>query len=140
MEIIKQFNEYDKHHHHDNSEKEIYPPEGISSRIQDGALVCSASRHVPGDLEQIRQNLENELGMLDTWVEEQGGITGHIKAIISVKGPVYRISATAGEVETKNMVLKKFHISIVAIVFQVDQEIMEKRIEHLFGRLLNMNP
>lgn len=139
MEIIKQINESCEYHHHEDSEKEIYPPDGINSRIHDGALVCSGSKHIDGDLEQVRQNLENELGLLDTWVEEQAGITGHIKAIISVNGPAYKISATAGEVETKKLGLKNIHVSIVAIVFQVDQKKMEKRIESLIKRLLPEN-
>ena len=135
MEIIKQIDESCVHHRHEHSEKDTYPSEGITSRIHDGALVCSVSRHIKGDLEKIRENLENELGLLDTWVEELEGVTGHIKAIISVNGPAYRISATAGEVETKNLSIKNIHVSIVAIVFQIDQEVMEKRIEYLLERL-----
>ena len=140
MEIIKQDNDADEHHHHEHFEKDIYPPDGINSSIHDGALVCSGSRHITGDLEQVRHSLASELGLLDTWVEEQGGITGHIKAIISVNGPVCRISATAGEVETKDLALKKFHVSIVAIVFQIDQKIMENRIESMFNKLLTVRP
>ena len=64
-------------------------------------------------------------------MRSRGGITGHIKAIISVNGPVCRISATGGEVESKNLRLRDLHVSVVAIVFQTDQENMEKRIESL---------
>jgi len=135
MEIIEQIDESCEHRHHENSGKDMYPIEGIASRIHDGALVCSASKHITGDLEKIRGYLENELGLLDTWVEDQEGITGHIKAIIGVNGPLYRISATAGEVETKNLEIKNIHISIVAVVFKVDQGVLERRIESLIERL-----
>ena len=136
MEIIKQIGEACDHHHHEHDQKDSEPPDGITSRIHDGALVCSAGRHITGDLEQVKQVLEKELGWLDAWVEEQGGITGHIKSIISVNGPVYKISATAGEVDTKKLSIKNIHVAIVAIVFQIDQDIMEKRIEELFESLL----
>ena len=136
MEIIKQINESCGHPHHEHHNNEIYPPDGITARQEDGALVCSVSKHITGDIEQVKQNLEKELGLLDAWVEEQEGITGHIKAIISVNGPVYSISATAGEVETSNLGLKNLHISIAVIVFQVDQKSIEKRIEEFVGRLL----
>lgn len=135
MEIIKQINESCDHHQHEHSEKHCWPPDGITSRIQDGALVCSCSRKLTGDMEKIRKYLEKELGLLDTWVEENNGITGHIKAIISVNGPAYKISATAGEVETINLGLKNIHVGIVVIVFQVEQKKIEKRIEAMIARL-----
>ena len=139
MEIIKQIKESCEYTHNERSERGIYPPDGVTSRIHDGALVCSGHKHITGDIEQVKSCLEKELGALDSWVEEQEGITGHIKAIVSVDGPVYKISATAGEVETTDLGLKNIHVSIVAIVFQVDRETMEKRIESLIERLLSNN-
>ncbi len=140
MEIIKTVNGYCDHHNHsgeahEHSVKDSPPPDGITSRIHDGALVCSANRHISADLEPVRQNLEREIGLLDKWVEEHDGITGHIKAIISVNGPACRISATGGEVESKTIPLKNIHVSIAAIVFNVDQKTLEKRIESLFENL-----
>lgn len=140
MEIIKQINKPCDHHHHsghphEHSNKEGYPPDGITSNIHDGALVCSGNKQLTGDLEQVRQNLTHEIELLDKWVDEQEGITGHIKAIISVNGPAYRLSSTGGEVESKKLELKNIHVSVVAIVFQVDQETMEHRIESLFAEL-----
>lgn len=136
MEIIEHINDSCEYQRLEHTEKDIDLGDGINSRFHDGALVCSGSKHIIGDLELIRQNLENELGLLDTWVEEQKGITGHIKAIINVNGPVYKISAIAGEIETTNLDLNNIHVSIVAIVFQIDQKIMEKRLESLIDRLL----
>ena len=53
-----------------------------------------------------------------------------------MNGPVYKMSAIAGEIETTNLELKNIHVSIVAIVFQIDQKIMEKRLESLIDGLL----
>ena len=141
MEIIKTVNESCDHHDHsgdahEHSVKDNPPPDGITSRIHDGALVCSANRHISGDLEQVRQTLEKEIGLLDKWVEEQDGITGHIKAIISVNGPACRISATGGELESNTIPIKDIHVSIAAIVFKVDKKTLEQRIESLFEGLI----
>lgn len=139
METNKHINESCEHprseHSHEHSEKVRYPPNGVTSNIHDGALVCSGNKQITGDLEHVKQHLEKEVALLDAWVEEREGITGHIKAIISVNGPVCRISATGGELESKNLGLKNIHVSIVAIVFQIDREIMENRIESLLERL-----
>ena len=140
MEIIKQINDSCGHHRskhsNDHLGKDSFPPDGITSNFHDGALVCSGNRHITGDPELIKKNMEKEIGLLDTWVEEQEGLTGHIKAIISVNGPVCRISATGGKVESKNLQPKGVHVSIVAIVFQTEQKIMEQRIESLFDKLI----
>ena len=140
MNISKQINESCEHHPHtehthEHSGNFSQIPDGITCKIHDGALVVSGNKHIFGDLEPVKQNLEREIGQLDTWVEEHGGITGHIKAIVSVNGPVCRISATGGEVESKNLQLKDTHISIVAIVFQIDQEAMEQRMEALLENM-----
>lgn len=140
MKIIKQIDESCEHHHHseaphEHSENNSFPPDGITSNIHDGALVCSGNKKLTGDLELVRQILTDEIELLDKWVDEQEGITGHIKAIISVNGPAYRISSTGGDVESKKLQLKNIHVSVVAIVFQIDQEIMEHRIESLFAEL-----
>ena len=141
MEIIKTINGSCDHHNHsvdahEHSGKDNSLPDGITSRLHDGALVCSANRHISGDLETVRKSLEKELGMLDKWVEKQDGITGHIKAIISVNGPAYRISATGGEVESKTIPLKNIHVSIASIVFKIDQKTLDQRIESLFEGLI----
>ena len=123
------------HEHHDLHQNCCHPEDGISSRTQGGALVCSGNRHVTGDLEQLKKNLKKELSLLDKWVEEEGGITGHIKSVLSVNGPVFKVSAISGEVECEDLGFKNMHISIAAIVFQIKQESLEVRIESLFNRL-----
>jgi hypothetical protein len=120
---------------HRDAEQGSYPPDGITSNIHNGALVCSANKHLTGDLERIKNRLALEAGLLDKWVEEQGGITGHIKAIVSVNDPVCRISATAGEVDVKELPIKNVHVSLVAIVFEIDKIALEQQINSLLDSL-----
>jgi|GEM_PF-2842154 hypothetical protein len=121
---------------HKGGEQGNYPPDGITTAFHNNALVCSANRHVTGDIEQIKKKLLAEASLLDKWVEDQGGITGHIKAIISVNGPVCRISATAGEVDLKELPIRNFHVSLVAIVFKIEQKKIEQRVESLLAQLI----
>jgi hypothetical protein len=118
------------------AEQGNYPPDGITLNIHNGALVCSANRHITGDLEQLKKKLALAAGALDRWVEEQGGITGHIKAIVSVNGPVCRISATAGEVDIKELSINNLHVSLVAIVFKIDQAALKHQVETLLEGLI----
>lgn len=121
---------------HKGGEEGNYPPDGITTAFHNNALVCSANKHLTGDLERIKNRIESEALLLDKWVEDQGGITGHIKAILSVNGPVYRISATAGEVDVKELPIKNVHVSLVAIVFDIEQKKMEQRVESLLAQLI----
>jgi hypothetical protein len=121
-----------------DAEQGNYPPDGITFNIHNGALVCSANRHLIGDLEEIKNRLATEAGLLDKWVEEQGGITGHIKAIVSVNSPVCRISATAGEVDVKELPIRDVHVSLVAIVFEIDQAVLKQQVETLLEGLVSI--
>jgi hypothetical protein len=120
---------------HRGTEQGTYPPDGITSDFHNNALVCSANRLLTGDLEQIKKRLASEAGLLDKWVEDQGGITGHIKAIVSVNGPVCRISATGGEVDVKELQITNVNVSLVAIVFEIEQKALEKRVKSLLDSL-----
>ncbi|NLD36060.1 MAG: hypothetical protein GX654_04245 [Desulfatiglans sp.] len=138
MELIKNILSGVRQHEdsHRGAEQGIYPPDGISTDFHDKALVCSANRHVTGEIEEIKERLAFETGALDRWVEEEGGITGHIKAIVSANSPVCRISATAGEVDIKELPIKNFHVSLVAIVFEIEKTDLEKRVKSLMEGLV----
>ncbi len=121
---------------HKGAEQGVYPPDGITIDFHNNALVCSANRCITGDLEEIKKRLALEAGLLDKWVEEQGGITGHIKAIVSVNGPVCRISATGGEVDIKELSINSLHVSLVAIVFEINEAALKQRVESLLEGLI----
>lgn len=137
MELIKNIISGVRQHEdsHRGTEQGTYPPDGVTTEFHNNALVCSANRHVTGDLEEIKKRLAFETGALDRWVEEEGGITGHIKTIVSANGPVCRISATAGEVDIKELPIKNFHVSLVAIVFEIDKADLERRINSVLDGL-----
>lgn len=137
MELIKNIIGGVRQHEdsHRGAEQGNYPLDGITTDFHNNALVCSANRHVTGEIEEIKKRLAFETGELDRWVEEEGGITGHIKAIVSANGPVCRISATAGEVDVKELPIRNLHVSLVAIVFEIDKVVLERRIISLLDSL-----
>jgi hypothetical protein len=140
MELIKNIIGGVRQHEdtHRDSEQAKYPPDGITTTFHNNALVCSANRHITGDLEKIKKRLALEAGLLDKWVEEEGGITGHIKAIVSVNGPVCRISATAGEVDVKELPVNNLHVSLVAIVFEIDEAALKQQVETLLEGMVSI--
>lgn len=103
----------------------------VTSHIHDGALVCSGNRNITGDLTKVKKYLTGEVGMLAEWVEENNGIVGHIKGLVDVRGSVYMVSTTGGEVTSKEIPVSDITIYLVAIVFNIDIKKMESRMTSL---------
>nr|WP_320025303.1 hypothetical protein [uncultured Acetobacterium sp.] len=112
------------HHHH-----------GIESHLHDDVLVCSGKRDIIGDLETIKQNLVGEIEILAKWIQEIGGIIGHVKALVERDSPITMISTTGEDVTVKEMAGSSIHASVVTIVFNTDAQSLECRIASLFDTL-----
>lgn len=119
-------------HSHNHSEQNHNQ---IELHKHENALVCSGERDLSGNLEAVKEKMTSEIGILADWVEEQGGITGHIKALVDVIGPGFMLSTTGGEVESKKMSRSNIHVTIVAIVFKVDEKEIKCQIASLIDGL-----
>lgn len=115
--------EHCEHQHCNHS----HSHDGIKSKIHDGAVVISAEREIQGSIKVIKDKLEMEIKNLAKWVEEKDGIVGHIKAYIKSEGLAYMLSYTAEEVQLKEVPPINIHVSLTAIVFNVDIHEMECR-------------
>lgn len=127
------------HNHIDNDNDNDNPHQhnvehthrGVTSKIHDGALVCSGDRNIFGDLTAVKKKLTREVGKLAEWVEENKGIIGHIKGLVDVRGSVYMVSTTGGETASKEMPISNITIYLVAIVFNIDMKKVECRMASL---------
>lgn len=119
------------HHHHSGH----HHHHGIESHLHDDVLVCSGKRDIIGDLETIKQNLVGEIKILANWIQEMGGIIGHVKALVERDSPVTMISTTGEDVTIKEMAGSTIHVSVVAIVFNTNVQSLECRIVSLFDAL-----
>ncbi|MBI4856214.1 MAG: hypothetical protein HY818_05715 [Acetobacterium woodii] len=117
------------HHHHSGHHH------GIESHLHDDVLVCSGKRDIIGDLETIKLNLVGEVKILANWIQETGGIIGHVKALVERDFPVTMISTTGDDVTIKEMTGSTVKVSVVAIVFNMNAQRLECRIASLFDAL-----
>lgn len=109
-------NEHCNHENCNHSHSHV----GIKAKIHDGAIVISGDLEIQGSLKLIKDKVEMELTNFGKWVEDKGGIVGHIKAYIKSEGLGYMISFTFGEVQCKEVPPVNVNVSLVAIVFNVD--------------------
>lgn len=116
---------------HDHS----HSHEGIESHMHDEAVVVSGKREIPGSLEKVKEDLTKELDKLAEWIEDQGGIVGHIKAYLDGAGDGYMLSNTGGGVQCTRAAGTGVHVNIAAIVFQVEIKETECRVAQIFENL-----
>lgn len=129
METTHKHDESCKHDHslqHDN---------GITSYNHDEALVCSGERNMVGDPEEVKKKLADQINLLVDWIEQEGGIIGHIKAIVNYNASSMMLSTTGDDLTVKEMTDPKVQVRLVAIVFNIDAHSLEKQLDLFFDRL-----
>ncbi|WKY43320.1 hypothetical protein Q5O14_11715 [Eubacteriaceae bacterium ES2] len=129
MEIKHKHDESCKHDHslqHDN---------GITSYNHDKALVCSGERNMVGDPEEVKKKLADQINLLVNWIEQEDGIIGHIKAIVKYNECSMMLSTTGDNLTIKEMIDPKVQVSLVAIVFNMNVNSLEKQLDLLFDKL-----
>ncbi|WP_286946047.1 hypothetical protein [Acetobacterium sp. UBA5834] len=119
------------HDHHHGS----HDHQGIKTHLHEDALVCSGEREISGELETVKKQLVSEIELLAAWIEKNGGIIGHIKALVEAASPVTVISTTGEEVAAREIAGSVIHVSVVAIVFNINPSNLECRMATLLGDL-----
>lgn len=102
------------HHHATNT---LTNHEGITVTHHEGAVICSAERVIAKEYGWVRNSLAMELKKLAEWVEEQGGIVGHIKAFLTELGYTSMLSTTGDDVQIKETWKPKVIVNIAIIAF-----------------------
>lgn len=125
----------DHEHSHDDHENCNHDHSGIESHMHEESTVVSGKREITGDIEIISEKLQTELKKLASWVEENGGIVGHIKAYLDGGGRGYMLSTTGDEVHCKEMQSSLVHVVVTAIVFNVTIHEMECKVADIFTRI-----
>lgn len=114
----------DFNHNHEHNQQNHF---GMKMHNHEGALVCSVEKEVVGELESVKDIIANELYMFAEWVEEEDGVVGHIKAFIEKSGSGYLLSTTGGIVDSKATRRSSIYISIVAIIFNLNEKKLKCR-------------
>ncbi|GHT79722.1 hypothetical protein FACS1894104_4890 [Actinomycetota bacterium] len=115
--------DYDAHDHghgHNHSETDLQS--AVSITEHEGALVASITLTYDGDYQKTKQNLSNGLAKLANWVNEVGGVIGHIKGSLIGEQTVTTFSTTGGPVNVSSVDSSENRIEAVAIVFNVDKQ------------------
>ena len=123
--------DHDHHHHDENCGCEAHaarPGEiTIGHSFHDEAIIVSGKVLLRGSYENIKSVIKDQLEVISEFVSETGGIVGHIKAAASVS-TVEMFSTTGDAATVKTSPEQEITINMVAIVFAVAPEDIEKKV------------
>ncbi|UWG97640.1 hypothetical protein LPY66_02050 [Dehalobacter sp. DCM] len=132
------------HDHKDDHVHTLYTLEGkyepnpqessIHIHNTDGAIAASFAVDIVAGNE-VEKVISEEMQKLAQWVNDQGGIIGHIKAKMTVSKPTVFLSITSDVLQRKIAAENHASIGLAAIVFNVDQKELRKKISSIFQRL-----
>lgn len=116
-------------------ELEIESPARVHLTHQEGAAVCTLELPVSAESEGIREAVLQEINALSDWIDQRGGIVGHIKAALKTSfgtvfffnagdGTSVQMSAAAGDT-----------LQLTVIAFLVEDQTLKERLEQTLKRL-----
>lgn len=100
----------------------------------DDAIAASFALDIT-DVNELEQVISEEMQKLAQWVDEHGGIIGHIKAKMTVSEPTVFLSITLDVLQRKVAAENRASIGFAAIVFNVSQDELRKKVFDIYHRL-----
>ena len=92
-----------------------------------------------GNFEKAQELLKEQIRILGQRISQQGGIIGHIKFIVSSPEHCCQISLTDTDETTRFFDLDSCRVEGVAIVFLVEEHILEQLLHETLGTILQEN-
>lgn len=135
-----EYHEHEDHacecdHHHETSA--VTNHEGITVSHHEGAIICSAKLVVAKEYEWVKDTLASELKSLADWVEDHGGIVGHIKAFLTEQGYSSMLSTTGEDVHVKETRKPKVTVNIAIIVFIKNEKQLCLKLAELLEKFID---
>jgi hypothetical protein len=132
---------HEHHHHehdHDDDDDERCESEGISVSRHEESLIGVFRSRLPLPYSQAREIVETKMKILAETVAVQGGIIGHIKALVSAEGERCMISITdaGGAPQKRPLPGDNTGFELVAIVFGLSPEGLHKSIRSAFSEYI----
>jgi hypothetical protein len=130
--------EHHHHHEHDHDDEERYESEGISVSRHEESLIGVFRGRLPLPYSQARESVETNMKIRAETVADQGGIIGHIKALVSAEGERCMISITdaGGAPQKRPLPGDNTGFELVAIVFGLSPEGLHHSIRSAFSEYI----
>lgn len=116
----------------------------IKTTLHDEAIAVSGEKVVTRlAMDDIKEQIIEAFKSMTKWIEQKGGIIGHLKGFVLENSTGFMISTTGTAVniiEQPDSIFedKGIKISLVLIVFGINQSSLEDKLIELFDQLTKM--
>ena len=97
--------------------------------VHEGAVAASFEKDLTGRQEEIIEKIKGCMEALRAELKEHHGVIGHIKASITSAQKTTMLSLTKDIIDEKSEESSVSRVCFAAIVFNVDEELMEELVE-----------
>lgn len=122
-------------HHHENCCCEECS--GIVITSHEGALIGTLTGRIAADsVLSAKERLCAAMAELAALINRDGGVVGHIKAIVCEEGRGYQISVTDGDAEVRSLPPSAYRADCAAIVFAIEENALRSHMQKTVGALM----
>ena len=118
---------HDHEHHHSCDNRIIVGSGYVDANTHDEASVISAVGVIKGDPEVAKAKMHTCLEELGKWVEDSGGVIGHIKCSLETKA-ITTMSITSDIVDVANSFEPSTQLTMAAIVYCISPQELQKHV------------
>lgn len=127
---------HDHNHDHDHDHHDHHHHDPVSISHHEGATIAAMQGVIPiADYDDAEKHLAEMLREAGKQVTEAGGIIGHIKFVLTSAGKCGQISVTDLEENIRYFEPNSCRAEGVAIVFALEDDVLEKIMMETVGRL-----
>lgn len=113
-----------------------YSHDGMKVEEKDGVVDVAGVRIVEGDYDALEEQAITEMEMLTQWVEQQGGIVGHVKIYLEERGSASSLTCAGGQVHVDRTKESKTNVILSAVILNVDADKVKCRIAEFLSRMI----
>ena len=126
------------HEGHDHDHGHQYKVAGYSlveTHTHEGATVCSFEKETSLSPKEAQAAMKEAFAEIESWLNSEGAIIGHVKGYIRTHGPSYTFSTVGSGVNTGEYEGNGASVGFASIVFGPDEETMKDKVTEIFAGL-----
>jgi len=113
-----------------------YSHEGMKVDEKDGVVSIAGVRIVSGDYDALEEQAITEMEIFAQWVEQQGGMVGHIKTYLEERGSASSLTCVGSEVHVARTKEGNTNVILSAAILNLPAEKLRCRVAEFLGRMI----
>ncbi len=130
--------DFHEHDHHDHDHGHTYEVAGykiVETHKHEGATICSFEKDLVKPVAEVKAAMEKAINELESWLDSEGALIGHVKGYIREAGPVTTFSTTGNGLNVEAHEGGGLAVGFAAIVFGPEEEVLKDKVIEIFEQV-----